>query len=158
MSKVDKKQLLAVAETRFDAYSAQVVLDEALEKAGFSGRQDLDGPELITLAGVLASIRTRMEWVAYEVARLGSGGAVVQPAVEVPKVEAKIEPKIEPKPELKVEVKPEPKPEPKPEAKVEAKIETKVEAKPEPAGEHNGQHKGERRGEHKGERKGERRK
>lgn len=80
MSKVEKKQLLAVVGARFDWYSAQVVLAEALEKAGLAGKETLEGPEAVRLAGVLAGIRARMEWVAWEVARLG--GAEALPAAQ----------------------------------------------------------------------------
>lgn len=80
MSKVEKKQLLAVVGARFDWYSAQVVLAEALEKAGLAGKETLEGPEAVRLAGVLAGIRGRMEWVAWEVARLG--GADGLPAAQ----------------------------------------------------------------------------
>lgn len=111
MSKADRKKLLAVVETRFDYYSAHVVLDEALAKAGLAGREELEGPELTRLAAVLAGIRTRMEWVAYEVGRLASGDAA--PAV------ALHEPEARPAPQQA-------RPAPKVEAKVEAKAEKKA--------------------------------
>ena len=84
MSTVDRKTLLAVMGTRFDTYSAKVVLDEALEKAGLAGRDPLAPAELATLAPVLAKLRTRMEWVATEVARLSGGGPAAAPVAAAP--------------------------------------------------------------------------
>ena len=74
----DRKSLLALFGTRFDTYSAKVVLDEALEKAGLSGRDLLSTADLALLAPVLVNLRTRMDYLAAEVARL-AGGA--KPAV-----------------------------------------------------------------------------
>ena len=84
MSTVDRKTLLAVLAARFDTYSAKVVLDEALEKAGLAGKDPLAEPELAALAVVLANLRTRMDWVAAEVARLSGGAPAPAPAAPAP--------------------------------------------------------------------------
>jgi hypothetical protein len=78
MGGIDRKSLLALFGTRFDTYSAKVVLDEALEKAGMSGRDPLSTADLALLAPLLKNLRTRMDYVAAEVERL-AGGA--KPAV-----------------------------------------------------------------------------
>ena len=73
MSSIDRKSLLALFGTRFDTYSAKVVLDEALEKAGLSGRDPLSTADLALLAPLLKNLRTRMDYVAAEVERMAGG-------------------------------------------------------------------------------------
>jgi hypothetical protein len=76
----NRKLLLAVLGARFDWYSAQVVLDETLEKAGLAGRDELGPAELRVLAEHLAKARTRTESVAADIARLAGPAPISAPA------------------------------------------------------------------------------
>lgn len=78
MGSIDRKALLGLFGTRFDTYSAKVVLDEALEKAGLLGRDPLSTADLALLAPLLKNLRTRMDHIAAEVERLAGG---VKPAI-----------------------------------------------------------------------------
>ena len=83
MAAADRKSLLALFGTRFDSYSAKVVLDEALEKAHLLGKDPLTTADLALLAPLLPNLRTRMQYIAAEVERLAGG---VRPAAPAPEV------------------------------------------------------------------------
>ena len=83
MAAVDRKSLLALFGTRFDSYSAQVVLDEALEKAHLLGKDPLNTADLALLAPLLPNLRTRMQHIAAEVERLAGGAAPAAAAAHV---------------------------------------------------------------------------
>ncbi|MBM4387218.1 MAG: hypothetical protein FJ088_05730 [Deltaproteobacteria bacterium] len=66
--------LLAILETRYDYFSARVILKEALQAANLTEKKSYDPEEIGSLSDALGKIGDRIDGVVAKLKELQSGG------------------------------------------------------------------------------------
>jgi len=100
---ITREAVMSVLETRYDYYSARVLMKEACAKAGLGEKDGLDPDGVRALAEAFAAISPKSESVVAALAALAGGKGDGKSEKAEAKAEANAEPATEPEAEAAAE-------------------------------------------------------